>query len=193
MKRKNEMAKRTSRAGASFVVAETIEFRFRGATYHLSVIRELIKHKMIGKPFRNTSDSDKLRWHLASFYWELVATFDCALQVLSAHHKLGLDRGYITWPKCKTELENKGIQDQYIEKMAEVYKSDWFKKVKAHRHYVTHWSDAFVQALQAKGKVVAVGRVGHPNLIDACESDLDNMRNMVHLAIRTFPPGHIAF
>lgn len=194
MKRKNDIANRTSRAGSTFVVAATIEFRIRGAAYHLSIIREQIENKIIGNPWRLSSDEvDMLHWHLASFYWELVATFDCALQVLSAYHKLGLDRRDISWPKCKMELEKKGIQDQYIEKMGDVYKSEWYKEVQARRHYVTHWSDAFVQALQAKGKVVAVGTIRRPNLIDGCKSDLENMRDMVNLAMRTFPNGHISF
>ena len=142
-----------------------------------------------GKPRRPTAD--KLRWHLASFYWELIATFECTLQIISAYHRLGLERADIYWKDVERALRDREIQDDLTEKVGAVYESDWFKDAQARRHNVTHWDAPFVQTLVVKGLVRAVGVVGHPDLLTQSAGHLERMKELVAVAIKTLPIGHI--
>lgn len=182
---------RTAKVGAAFVEAATIGFRWRGAEYHLGVMRDIIENEIIGRP--RTRTADRLRWHLAAFYWELTATFECTLQVISAHHKLGLERSDIRWASVESSLRDQGIQDELIKMISSVHKSDWFGDVRARRHNVTHWDAPFVQVLVVGGKVFAVGSVGQPDLLTQCSGHLERMKGLVDIAIKTLPTGHISF
>ena len=182
---------RTAKVGASFVEAAVIGFRWRGAEYHLSVMRDVIENEIIGKP--NTPTADRLRWHLAAFYWELAATFECTLQVISAHHKLELVRGDISWKKVEPALADRKIQDELTEKVASVYQSDWFADILAQRNNVTHWDAPFVQVAVVNGLVIAVGSVRHPDLLKQCSAHLERMKELVAVADKTLPTGHMFF
>jgi len=155
-------------------------------------MRDVIENEILGKP--NTPTADRLRWHLAAFYWELVATFECTLQVISAHHKLGLERGDIVWKNnVERALADRKIQDNLTEKVASVYQSDWFADVLARRNNVTHRDAPFVQVAVVNGLVIAVGTVRHPDLLKQCSAHLERMKELVAVADKTLPAGHMFF
>ena len=183
---------RKNKLTASFIEVSAIGFRHRGAAYHLSVIRDLVENEIVGKP--HTPTADRLRWHVAGFYWELVATFDCALQVVAAAYQLGLPRKTISWnPTYQKALSRKGICNPLTAKIAEVAASDWYQDALARRNTITHWDAAFIRTAVVRGNVVAVLMLNQGDLVSACENYVVKLRELVALAEETLPTGHIAF
>ena len=183
---------RQNKVTASFIEANAIGFRFRGAEYHLSVIRDVVTNEILDKPHIPTAD--RLRWHLAGFYWELVATFDCTLQVVAAAYELGLSRHKIRWDAAyRKALAGKKVNNPLINKIVEVDSSDWYQDVLARRNAITHWDAIFVQVLVAGGKVVSVRMLNQGDLVPACENYVAKMQKLVELAEATLPTGHIRF
>lgn len=183
---------RQNKVTASFVEANAIGFRFRGAEYHFSIIRDVVTNEILGKP--PTPTADRLRWHLAGFYWELVATLDCTLQVVAAAHELGLPRNKIKWDDAyRKALSSKEVDNPLIDKIADVVSSDWYQDALARRNTITHWDATFVHGLVAGGKVVTVRMLNQGDLVPACENYLAQMWELVELAKATLPAGHIQF
>ncbi len=189
---------RKNKVTASFVEANAIGFRFRGAKYHLSVIRkyhlsvirDVVTNEILDKPHIPTAD--RLRWHLAGFFWEIVATFDCTLQVVAAAYELGLPRNNIRWDAAyRKALPDKEINNPLIDKIAEVVSSDWYQDALARRNAITHWDAAFVHAGVAGGKVITVRMLNQGDLVPACENYVAKMQGLVELAEATLPAGHI--
>lgn len=178
------------RLTASFIEMSAIDFRLRGAEYHLGIIREIVNNEILGKP--PTTTADRLRWHLAGFFWELVATFDCTLQVMAAAYDLGLPRNQVHWNSTyRKVLSDRGIRNSLTIKIAEVYSSDWYQDALARRNTISHWDAVFVQALAAKGRVVAVRMLHQGDMVQACKIYVANMRELVKLAEASLPSGHI--
>ena len=183
---------RQNKVTASFIKANAIGFRFRGAEYHLSIIRDVVTNEILDKP--HTPTADKLRWHLAGFFWELVATFDCTLQVVAAAYELGLARNKIRWDDAyRKALSNKEIDNPLIDKIAEVLSSDWYQDALARRNTIGHWDAAFVQVLVAEGKVISVRMINQGDLVPACENYVAKMQELVELAEAMLPAGHLRF
>lgn len=183
---------RQNKVTASFVEANAISFRFRGAEYHFSIISDVVTNEILGKP--PTPTADRLRWHLAGFFWELVATFDCTLQVVAAAHELGLPRNKIKWDDAyRKALSSKKVDNPLIDKIADVASSDWYQDALARRNTITHWDATFVQGLVVGGKVVTVRMLNQGDLVPACENYLAQMWELVELAKATLPAGHIQF
>ncbi len=172
---------RQNKVTASFIEANAIGFHFRGAEYHLSIIRDVVTNEILDKP--HTPTADRLRWHLAGFFWELVATFDCALQVVAAAYELGLPRNKIRWDAAyRKALSSKEINNPLIDKIAEVLSSDWYQDALARRNTIGHWDAAFVRALVAGGKVISVLMINQGDLVPACENYVAKMKELVEFA-----------
>ncbi len=80
-----------------------------------------------------------------------------------------------------------------MDKSREVHSSNWFREAKARRVYMAHWGPAFIQSLIANGRVVAIKAANQMNPVEVWTSYLQNMREMVEVALRTLPKGHILF
>ncbi|MFP6756982.1 MAG: hypothetical protein VCC99_02020 [Alphaproteobacteria bacterium] len=183
---------RQEKVTASFTEAKAIGFHFRGAHYHLSIIRDVVTNDILGKPPKLAAD--KLRWHLAGFYWELVATFDCTLQVVAAAYELRLARNKVRWDaNFRESLSTMKVANPLIDRIGEVISSDWYQDALARRNAITHWDPAFVQALVADGRVVSVRMLNQEDLVPACERLLSNMREFFEYAEATLPAGRIQF
>lgn len=183
---------RQNKVTASFIESNAISFRLRGAEYHHSIIRNVVTGEILGKP--PTPTADRLRWHLAAFFWELVAAFDCTLQVVAAAYELGMPRNTIRWNDgYRKALANKDIDNPLIDKISEVASSDWFQDALARRNAITHWDAAFVQVAAVGGKVIAVRMLNQGDLAPACEIYVANMQELVELAETTLPAGQIMF
>jgi hypothetical protein len=183
---------RQNKITASFIEASAIGFRYRGAKYHLSIIRDVVTNEILDKP--HTPTADRLRWHVAGFFWEIVATFDCTLQVVAAAYELGLSRNNIRWNSpYEKALSSKEINNPLIDKISEVAASDWYQDAQARRNTITHWDAAFIQVLVARGKVVAVRMLNQGDLVPACENYVAKMQELVGVAEAALPTGHIRF
>ena len=183
---------RQEKVTASFIEKSAIRFRVRGAEYRFSIIRDLVTNEILGKP--HTPTADRLRWHLAAFFWELGATFDCTLQVVAAAYKLGLPRSKIRWDAAyQKAISSKGISNPLIDKIAEVALSEWYQDLLARRNTITHWDAAFIQAMVVRGNVVTVRMLNQGDLVPACENYVAKIQELVELAEATLPVGHIPF
>lgn len=181
---------RRHRLGANFVRASDIAFRWRGAEYHLDFVRSIIEGRILdSQPTPRTME--QLHWHLSGFYWELAATFDCLLQVCSAHYQLGISRGDIKWEKFKRRLKDKDIDNPLVDKINETYNSEWYQNALDRRHYITHWGPPFITFLRASGKIRALKFGGHINIYDPCANYLSEMRELVVIARAHLPEGNI--
>ncbi len=182
---------RQDKVTASFIEATAIGFRLRGAEYHLSIIRDVVTNEILDKP--RTPTSDRLRWHLAGFFWEIVATFDCTLQVVAAAYKLGLPRNQIRWDDVQEALSSKEINNPLIDKIAEVVSSDWYKDAQTRRNTLTHWEPAFVQVLVVEGKVRTARMLNQGDLVPLCENYVARMQELAELAVAALPAGRLPF
>ena len=183
------------KVGRSFTAASDISFRLDGAAYHLDIVREIIEQEIMGKPHNSLStlSNNKLHWHLAGFFAELISTFDCALQAVVAYRDLPIKRHLVTWNRFTKEIKRAGIDCPLVDKSKEVHSSNWFREAKARRVYMAHWGPAFIQSLIANGRVVAIKAANQMNPVEVWTSYLQNMREMVEVALRTLPKGHILF
>ncbi len=183
------------RVGRSFIQTSDFLFRLEGAEYHLNVVRDIIGNEILSKPHSTPPDSaiNRLHWHLAAFYFELVGTFECVLQTVAAHHRLPIPRHRVTWPAVEKATHEARIDTLLIHKIRAVYASKEFQELLARRIYVTHWGPAFIQTLSSKGKVVSVGSVRQPDLIAGSATYLDLIRELAELAAKELPAGHIMF
>ncbi len=186
---------RRYRVGRSFIEASDIFFRLRGAEYHLGVVRDIIEGEVLGKPRDALSDLSrcKMHWHAAGFFWELIATFECALHAFVAFHSLPIRRHEITWQRVDQEIQHNGITCPLVDKFREVQASDWFQDANARRIYMTHWGPVFILGLASQGTVLAVKAANQMNPVEVWTSYLQNMSELVDVAVRTLPSGHIRF
>lgn len=186
---------RRYRVGRSFIEASDISFRLQGAEYHLGVVRDIVEQEIIGRPADELPDLSrcKMHWHIAGFFWELIATFDCALQAVVAHHRLPIPRHNISWQRVGREIQRREIADPLLDKLSEVQTSDWLQDANAIRIYMTHWGPAFIQGLSSHGKVVSIKVADQVSPVDVWAGYVENMRELVDTAVRALPSGHIRF
>lgn len=191
------MAKRdlTDKVGRSYIEASDVEFRWRGAEYHLSIFRRIVEAEILGKDFDAPSQSviDQMQWHLQAFYWEMAATCDTALQAVTAHHKLPIRRAEVRWGTVFDKVERACIECPLVEKLKDVHASNWFDEIRARRNNATHRQAIFIQAATVHGKVISLKAANQMMPVKQCTTYLRNMRELVDAAYATLPEGHISF
>lgn len=180
--------------GSNYINVSAIFFRWRGAEYHCALIKDIAQN-LLGSKYDPSIGDPRLHWHLHSFYWELAATFDCTLQLIAASHKLQVYLREINWDsKFKKALSDAGIDNDVTQKLYTIEKSDWYRRIKRHRKFTSHWSNALVQILTDHHKsIIAIGPAGKLHLVQLCENDLQEMKHLINIVRNTYPHGDVYF
>lgn len=80
------------------------------------------------------------RWHLDSFFFELMSSFDSMLQEVNLRYQVGIPIDDVWWSdhkKTKDKFRNK-IPAELFELIDKEWKADWFVRVCEYRNMVTH-------------------------------------------------------
>ena len=181
-----------SKVGTNYTHVTEIAFRFDGAVYFYEKLKDKYEY-LKNRPVVGTGeDIKKLHWYYHAYCFELVATFDTALQVLCAHLNLDIPRRRIFWKSVKKALKAQGYQDDFTDLLDEIQGSDWFNNLKDRRNYITHRNSAFIQALVAKDCVQELKILNEVG-IGGLEKNLERMSTLPRTAWAHIPDKDLFF
>jgi len=122
---------------------------YKGAEYHLSMVKKLYELPCIQMMWKNDDSLDpetkkQLRtnvnmfhWHIRAFFWELTAVFDTILNWANQRYSFGLEERNVTWGNvCDASASNhpqEWDKTQIVLKSA--YNSKWFYEVRKYRNF----------------------------------------------------------
>lgn len=129
----------------------TTQFRLDGAQYHLAVLSEIytsgaldsdLASMVQGLPCdqaaRLKHDAMRFQWHLAAFFFELIAAFDSFLVEVNFRYRLMISLGDIRWNYVINEIGTQHKKDEFIVWLQQQYEAGWFREVRDYRNHITH-------------------------------------------------------
>jgi len=101
----------------------------------------LEKHEKIDSAQKKEFNAlnNQLYWHLRSFFWELIATYDTILQWVNSNFEIGLNESDVNYNNVKKNVSNakKDVKDCKIvfSKLEVAHETEWFFEVRNYRNF----------------------------------------------------------
>lgn len=114
------------------------KLKLDGAAYHYGMAKG---SSSLAPPYDKVGMYWRLvSWHLDSFFFELVSSFDSMLQEVNIRYGVAIPRRNIAWKnEIKEKFQNK-IPTEVFQLIDEEWNADWFVKVREYRNTATHRS-----------------------------------------------------
>lgn len=120
-----------------------------GSSYHFERLKEYMNRPgmqeawdLVGEidPQRRKllqDDINMFNWHLRSFFWELIATFDTLLQWANKKFELGVNEKDVCWKNIKQNSNDNQTDDwkRIYQLLKNAWDSDWLFEVNGYRNF----------------------------------------------------------